>query len=116
MARMVMRVLCVVVACMAVVAPYAEAITCGQVTSSLVACIGYLTKGGPVPPACCSGVVGLNNAAKTTADRQTTCGCLKGIFAANSAINVGNAASLAGKCGLNIPYKITPTIDCSKVH
>ncbi|KVI03245.1 non-specific lipid-transfer protein-like [Cynara cardunculus var. scolymus] len=116
MARMVMRALCVVVACIVVVASYAEAITCGQVTSSLLPCIGYLTKGGRVPPACCNGVVGLNKAAKTTADRKTTCGCIKGIFAANSGISPSNSASLPAKCGVNIPYKITPAIDCSKVH
>ena len=111
---MVPRVLCVIVACMVVVAQYAEAITCGQVTSSLVACFGYLSKGGPVPPTCCKGVVGLNNAAKTIVDRQITCGCLKGILVATPGINVGNAASLPGKCVVNIPYKVASTIDCTK--
>ncbi|KAJ9555167.1 hypothetical protein OSB04_009781 [Centaurea solstitialis] len=71
MASMVMRVLCaiVIVACMVVAAPYSDAITCGQVTSSFVACFGYLKQGGAVPPACCHGVVGLSNTAKTTLDR-----------------------------------------------
>ncbi|KAJ0798613.1 putative plant non-specific lipid-transfer protein/Par allergen [Helianthus annuus] len=114
MARMAMMVLCVVVTCMVVAAPYAEAISCGQVTSKLVSCYGYLTKGGVVPPNCCSGVKGLNSLAKTTADRQAICNCLKS--AASSNINAGNAASLPGKCGVNIPYKISPSTDCTKVQ
>ncbi|HAP2020857.1 TPA: non-specific lipid-transfer protein [Escherichia coli] len=97
-------------------ASYADAISCGQVTSGLVPCFGYLAAGGPVPPACCNGVRGLNNAAKTTPDRQTACGCLKGILAANTRINLNNANSLPGKCGISIGYKITPNIDCSKIH
>ncbi|KAK1418972.1 hypothetical protein QVD17_28126 [Tagetes erecta] len=116
MARTVMMVLCAVFACMVVVAPYAEAITCGQVVSNLAPCLGYLSKGGVVPPACCNGVKGLNNAAKTPADRQTACGCLKSAYSSNSGINPGNAASLPGKCGVSIPYKISPSTDCSKVQ
>ncbi|KAJ0438944.1 putative plant lipid transfer protein/Par allergen [Helianthus annuus] len=110
MAKTVMMVLCLAVACMVV----ADAITCGQVASSLAPCIGYLTKGGAVTPACCGAITGLNNAAKSTPDRQTTCGCLKGVLASNSGINLGNANSLPGKCGLNIPYKLSPSTDCSK--
>ncbi|KAK1440584.1 hypothetical protein QVD17_06413 [Tagetes erecta] len=116
MANMVMKVIGLVLACMVVAAPGAEAITCGQVVSLLAPCLGYLTKGGAVPPACCNGVRGLNNAAKSTPDRQTTCGCLKNIYSSNSGINLSNAGSLPGKCGVNIPYKISPTTDCSKVQ
>ncbi|KAI3511557.1 hypothetical protein L1887_18712 [Cichorium endivia] len=114
MARMVMTALFLVVACMVVAAPYAEAITCGQVVSNLVPCLGYLKNGGVVPPGCCSGVTALNNAAKTTPDRQTACGCLKSAYAANSGINPSNAAGLPGKCGVKIPYKISPSTDCTK--
>ncbi|KAM0006269.1 Non-specific lipid-transfer protein [Helianthus debilis subsp. tardiflorus] len=71
---------------------------------------------GAVPPACCSGVKSLNSAAKTTPDRQTACGCLKSAYSSNSGINAGNAASLPGKCGVSIPYKISPGTDCSKVQ
>ena len=114
---MAKMVLCVVlVACMLVAAPYTEAITCGQVASSLAPCVGYLSKGGDVPPACCSGVKSLNSAAQTTPDRQAACGCLKSAYSSNSGINPANAASLPGKCGVNIPYKISPSTDCSKVQ
>ncbi|KAI3511553.1 hypothetical protein L1887_18708 [Cichorium endivia] len=116
MARTVMMVLCVVLACMVVAAPYAEAISCGQVFSSLGPCLGYLTNGGAVPQGCCSGVAALNNAATSTPDRQTACGCLKSAYAANSGIKPSNAASLPSKCGVNIPYKISPDTDCTKVQ
>ncbi|KAK9049368.1 hypothetical protein SSX86_031662 [Deinandra increscens subsp. villosa] len=113
MAKRAMAVLCLVMACMVAAVPYAEAITCGQVASGMAPCLGYLTKGGVVPPACCGAIKGLNSAAKSTPDRQAVCGCLKPIVA-SPGINLGNANSLAGQCGLNIPYKISPTTDCSK--
>ncbi|KAB5560889.1 hypothetical protein DKX38_005846 [Salix brachista] len=98
---------------MVVGSPLAEAaITCGQVTSSLAQCIGYLQKGGAVPPACCNGVKSLNSAAKTTADRQTACNCLKSLAGKISGINYGLAAGLPAKCGLNLPYQISPSTDC----
>ncbi|CAI9268704.1 unnamed protein product [Lactuca saligna] len=114
MARMAMMVLCVVVTSMVVAAPYAEAaITCAQVVSSLSPCLSYLKNGGAVPSACCNGVKSLNSAARTTPDRQTACRCLK---SASGGVNPGNAASLPGKCGVSIPYKISPSTDCSKVQ
>ena len=92
------------------------AITCGQVAGSLAQCINYL-KGPPgtPPPPCCSGIRGLNNAAKTTPDRQAVCRCIKSASGSISGINFGTAAALPGKCGVNIPFKISPNIDCSKV-
>lgn len=108
-----LKVACVMVVCMLVAAPAAEAITCGQVASSVSSCINYLRSGGALPPACCNGIRGLNNAARTTPDRQNVCSCL--ISASrNLRINYGIAAGLPGKCGVNIPYKISPTTDCSR--
>ncbi|KAL8196113.1 hypothetical protein R6Q57_025113 [Mikania cordata] len=111
MARNVMMVLCAVVTCMVVVAPYVEAITCGQVNSYLVPCLPYLTKGGTPTSACCSGVKSLKDAAKTTVDRQTICTCLK---KSSSGINAGYAKNLPGLCHVTIPYTISPSTDCSK--
>ncbi|KAI3756618.1 hypothetical protein L1987_56440 [Smallanthus sonchifolius] len=114
MARMAMMVLCVVVSCMVVAAPYANAaVSCGKVASLLAPCLPYLKNGGAVPATCCSGVKGLNSLAKTTADRQAICKCLKSF---SSGINAGNAASLPGKCGVSVPYKISPSTDCSKIQ
>nr|AAL27855.1 lipid transfer protein precursor [Davidia involucrata] len=106
-----------VLMCMVVSAPHAEAaITCGTVTVSLAPCLNYLKKGGPVPPACCNGIKSLNAAAKTTADRQAACNCLKTASTSIAGINLSYASSLPGKCGVNVPYKISPSTDCSKVQ
>nr|XP_043635709.1 non-specific lipid-transfer protein Lac s 1-like [Erigeron canadensis] len=116
-AGMMMKLFCVMFACMLVSSPYAEAaITCGQVVTKLMPCLIYLRgTGGAVPPACCNGVKGLNSAASTTPDRKTACNCLKSAYASYSGINPDNALGLPSKCGVNIPYKISPSTDCSKV-
>ncbi|KAA8517651.1 hypothetical protein F0562_015125 [Nyssa sinensis] len=111
-----LKVACVVLMCMLVTAPYAQAaISCGTVTTKLAPCLGYLRNGGTVPANCCNGVKALNNLAKTTPDRQAACNCLKSASGSISGLNLSNAASLPGKCGVNIPYKISPSTDCSKV-
>ncbi|TXG58964.1 hypothetical protein EZV62_016793 [Acer yangbiense] len=101
-----LKLVCALVACMLVVAPMAQAaVTCGTVTSSVAPCIGYLRGGGALPPACCSGVKSLNNAAVTTADRQTACRCLQNAAKQISGINLNLAAALPGKCGVNGPVR-----------
>ncbi|MGL8333403.1 non-specific lipid-transfer protein, partial [Salmonella sp. NW596] len=110
-----LKLACVAFALIMVAAPCAEAITCGQVASSLTPCIAYLRSGGAVPPPCCSGVKSLNAAAKTTPDRQTACNCLKSAAGSISGLNLNLASGLPGKCGVNIPYKISPSTDCSTV-
>nr|AEM45798.1 non-specific lipid transfer protein [Solanum torvum] len=109
------KIACFVVLCMLVVAPHAEAITCGQIQSSLASCLPYLTSGGPLG-GCCGGVRRLVGAAKTPADRKTACGCLKSAAGAIKGINLGKAAALPSTCGVSIPYKISPSTDCSKVQ
>lgn len=107
----------VLLMCMVMGAPIAQAaITCGQVSSSIGPCIAYAkTNGaGGVPPTCCAGIKNLNAAAKTTPDRQAACNCLKTAAGSISGINYGTAAALPGKCGVSIPYKISPSTDCSK--
>ncbi|XXG86007.1 hypothetical protein AAC387_Pa11g1000 [Persea americana] len=106
----------VVLACLLVCAPYAEgALACGQVVSSLTPCVSYLRSGGAVPGACCSGVRTLNIVAKTTPDRQAACSCLKQAAGAITGTTNTLAQGLPGKCGVHIPYKISPSTDCSKV-
>ncbi|XP_068340763.1 non-specific lipid-transfer protein-like [Pyrus communis] len=103
----------VVALCMAV--SVAHAITCGQVTSNLGACIGYVKNGGVVPPACCNGIRTVNGLARTTADRQTTCNCLKSLAGSIKGVNPNNAATLPGKCGVNVPFKISTSTNCATV-
>ncbi|CAJ1948410.1 unnamed protein product [Sphenostylis stenocarpa] len=106
----VVAVLCLVV----VTAPTARAITCGQVTGSLSQCITFLIKGGAVPGQCCAGVKSLVAAARTTQDRQTACNCLKSAAGKITGFNANNAAALPGKCGVNIPYKISTSTNCAR--
>ncbi|XP_048235844.1 non-specific lipid-transfer protein 1-like [Ricinus communis] len=103
--------------CMVVAPMTTQAITCGQVASSLGPCLKYL-KGaaGPMPPAaCCNGVRGINSAARTTPDRQTACQCLKNAAGGISGLKPGLAESLPGKCKVNIPYKISLSTNCNSI-
>nr|UHK12171.1 non-specific lipid transfer protein 1b [Fagopyrum tataricum] len=111
------KLACLLMVCMAVAAPEAEAaLTCGTVTKNLVPCLPYLKGGtGPSVP-CCNGVKALASSANTPADRKIACGCLKQSSGAISGLNLGNAAALPGKCGVSVPYKISPSTDCSKVN
>ncbi|MCD7451249.1 tyrosine protein phosphatase [Datura stramonium] len=96
--------------------PHAEAdISCGQVVASLSPCISYVRQAGVLSTACCSGIKTLNGQAITTPDRQAACNCIKSAAAAISGINFGRASTLPSKCGVNLPYKISPSIDCSTV-
>ncbi|XP_055812760.1 non-specific lipid-transfer protein 1-like [Solanum dulcamara] len=107
------KIACFVVLCMVIA--HGEGLTCGQVTSNVFSCIRYLRNTAPLGN-CCIGVRNLANLAKTTPDRQAACKCLKSAAAAISGINYGKAAGLPAACGVNIPYKISPSTDCSKVR
>ncbi|RLM68945.1 phospholipid transfer protein 1 [Panicum miliaceum] len=110
-------VLAVVAAVLLAAAATTEAaVTCGQVSSAIGPCIAYARGTGSSPSAaCCSGVRSLNSAARTTADRRAACNCLKSAAARVSGLNAGNAASIPSKCGVSIPYTISPSVDCSRV-
>ncbi|MCL7043126.1 hypothetical protein MKW94_014927 [Papaver nudicaule] len=112
-----LKLACVVLACMIAVAPYAAegAISCGMVTSKMAPCLGYLRR-GDLSPRCCPGVESLLAAAETTSDRQTVCNCLKSASGSIAGINYDNAASLPSTCGVNIPYEISPSTDCTTVQ
>ncbi|OEL26772.1 Non-specific lipid-transfer protein 4 [Dichanthelium oligosanthes] len=111
--------LAVVVALLMVAAtapsPVVSAVTCGQVVGYLTPCISYAMGRGTAPPeACCSGIRSLNTAARTTADRQATCNCLKQVTATMPGLKPDIVAGIPSKCGVAIPYPIRRTTDCSK--
>ncbi|KAF3447961.1 hypothetical protein FNV43_RR08668 [Rhamnella rubrinervis] len=89
-------------------------VTCNQVVGYLTPCIPYVQNGGAVPVNCCNGIKTLYGLAQTTQDRQGVCNCLKQVVknVPYTGPNVGLAAGLPSKCGLNIPYKISPSTDC----
>ncbi|GAV77178.1 Tryp_alpha_amyl domain-containing protein [Cephalotus follicularis] len=106
----------VVVMCLLVAASLTQAaIPCGEVDSGLEPCINYLKSGDDLTDSCCDAVTQLYSAAKTTPDRQAACQCLKNAYDSIPGINPSIGAGLPGECGVNLPYKITPNIDCSTV-
>ncbi|KAI5429139.1 hypothetical protein KIW84_033948 [Lathyrus oleraceus] len=89
--------------------------SCGQVQLTVAPCIGYLRRPGPsVPAPCCNGVRTVFNLAKTVSDRQANCRCLKSTSLSLPGLNLPALADLPRKCGVNVPYKVSPTIDCNK--
>ncbi|KAJ1688503.1 hypothetical protein LUZ63_019893 [Rhynchospora breviuscula] len=110
-------IIAVTVAILLLTAPHsANAVTCGDVSSAVGPCLAYARNGQGSPSAgCCSGVKALNSKAKTSADRQTVCNCLKNL-AKSITFNGGAVAGLPGKCGVNVPFPISTSTDCSKVH
>ncbi|KAG6424015.1 hypothetical protein SASPL_114424 [Salvia splendens] len=72
----------------AIATPSEAAIGCSKVVSYLNPCLPYVTGQGPLG-GCCGGIQG---------------------------INASKAACLPAQCGINIPYKISPSTDCSKVQ
>ena len=91
------------------------AITCGQVGSSIAPCVSYVTGKGALTSGCCNGVKGLNNMARTTADRQAVCRCLKSLAGSIKSLNLGVASGVPGKCGVSVPFPISLSTDCNKV-
>ncbi|MCE3052254.1 tyrosine protein phosphatase [Datura stramonium] len=111
---MVGKIACFVLLCLVVVAPHAEALSCGQVTTSLAPCVPYLQGRGPLG-SCCGGVKGVVSAVKTPADRRTACTCLKSAANSVKGLDAGRVAGLPAACGVSIPYKISPSTDCSNI-
>ncbi|KAL0413785.1 UNVERIFIED_CONTAM: Non-specific lipid-transfer protein 1 [Sesamum radiatum] len=96
------------------IVPGTEAtIGCSSVLSMLSPCMAYVTGQGPLGT-CCVGVKSLYATAKTTADKQSVCSCLESLAGSVSNTELAKAAGLPGQCGVNIPYKISPSVDCSK--
>lgn len=110
-----LKLVCALVLCMLVVEPMvSNAITCGDVAKQLTPCLNYLKNGGALPTGCCAGVKNLNNAAKTTPDRQSACRCLQNAAKSITGLKQNLAESLPSKCGVNIPYKISQSTNCNK--
>lgn len=112
------KFVCVALLCMVVMSATVPrgaeaALGCGQVVGSLAPCMTYLT-GGPLAGGCCPGIQKLLALAKTTPDRQSACNCLKSAAKSYKNLDLSKAAGLPGACKVNIPYKISPSTDCSK--
>ncbi|KAM0941169.1 putative plant non-specific lipid-transfer protein/Par allergen [Dioscorea sansibarensis] len=105
------------VVCMAAGWPKGEgSVTCGSVVSCLAPCMSYARGSGPLTQSCCAGVKKLNDLAGTTADRKAACTCLKTIGAGLKNANWGAIEKVPAQCRVNVPYKISPSTDCSRVR
>nr|XP_009778825.1 PREDICTED: non-specific lipid-transfer protein 1-like [Nicotiana sylvestris] len=103
--------------CMMVAAPPAKAeLTCDTVYSNLQPCLTYVLFGFSLPSDCCDGVKSLISTATTTADRQSACSCVKSLASRATGDELSRAAGIPGKCGANVPFDISPNVDCSKVN
>nr|AGL08243.1 non-specific lipid transfer protein 4 [Cuphea paucipetala] len=95
-----------------------SAVSYNQVMNYLTPCVNFVLYGGAVvSQQCCTGVQTLYAAAGTTQDRQGVCSCLKSAINGMpvSNFNINNAASLPSRCGVSVPYKISPSTDCKSV-
>ncbi|KAL3330492.1 hypothetical protein AABB24_034357 [Solanum stoloniferum] len=103
--------------CVAVAATATDAaVTCNTVYTSLEPCLGFVLNGEPtVPSACCSGLKSLLVAAGTTDDRQSACKCIKSLASRANGVQIGRASQLPGICKVNVPYPISPNVDCLKI-
>ncbi|GJN07164.1 hypothetical protein PR202_ga24969 [Eleusine coracana subsp. coracana] len=107
----------VVVALLVAASPAVTAVTCGQVVNMLAPCVRYAMGGVQTPPGtCCDGVRSLSAAARSTADRQTTCNCLKQQTSGMGGLKPSIVAGIPAKCNVNVPYAISLSTDCSKVR
>ncbi|RLN27531.1 non-specific lipid-transfer protein 1-like [Panicum miliaceum] len=94
--------------------PAVAALSCSTVYNTLVPCLGYVQSGGAVPRACCSGIQSLLSEARTTPDRRAICTCLKNVAAgAAGGPYISPAAGLPGRCGVSLPYKLSPNMNCN---
>lgn len=113
---LLLNFVCLAMMCMILGTPLANAaLSCGQIQLTAAPCIAYVrSPGGAVPGPCCNGLRTLNSEASTTPDRQGACRCLKSTVLSLPGVNYAALAGLPGKCGINLPYKVTPSIDCNK--
>ncbi|KAL0744127.1 hypothetical protein Bca4012_085640 [Brassica carinata] len=94
------------------------AVPCNTVVADLYPCISYVVQGGNVPADCCNGIRALNSQAQTPVDRQGVCRCIKNAIGgvSFSSNNLNNAQSLPAKCGVNLPYSISPSTNCDSIN
>uniref|UniRef100_A0A7N0T3H5 Non-specific lipid-transfer protein n=1 Tax=Kalanchoe fedtschenkoi TaxID=63787 RepID=A0A7N0T3H5_KALFE len=114
--QLMMFVLAVIVATQVAARPTTgAAISCRKVTSSLIPCISYLTRGGHPMRSCCNGVRGLRNIATTTPTRRAVCNCIKEAATHIKSIKQDAASQLFAKCGIKIGIPISQHINCDSI-
>lgn len=114
----VLKLTCLVLVCMMVSAAKAKTyLPCNEVVvNSLRPCVIDIAYGESVSDTCCGGIKSLQHLAKTRAERTSICTCLEqfldGYPYTDDHVRLG--AALPQKCGVNLPYMISPTMDCNR--
>ncbi|RHN46664.1 putative plant lipid transfer protein/Par allergen [Medicago truncatula] len=110
---MLIKVTCLSVMCLVLAIPLANAGPyCRDVVETILPCIEYITTPGAstLPAPCCNGMKSLNG------EPQYVCRCLKETFFVLPGLNLAALAALPKNCGVNLPYQITPDMNCDKVN
>ncbi|KAG9450900.1 hypothetical protein H6P81_010865 [Aristolochia fimbriata] len=116
MAKSTAAVCVLLVLALALVVGRSEAVTCGEVNSSLAQCLKYLTGDVAAPSeACCAGVGHIRDICKSSDDKRVACSCLKQAAAGIHNIKAAAASELPNKCGLTLPIPISPDTDCTQI-
>ncbi|KAF7845242.1 non-specific lipid-transfer protein 1-like [Senna tora] len=117
-----MKLACVIVACMAVVgalmARTQAQVTCSTAYRHLTPCFPYVMGGstGTPPARCCEGVRAVANATRTTVDRQRVCNCLKDAAATFPGLNSMAAQSIPRQCQAeHFPYDFSSSPNCDSI-
>ncbi|CAM8890934.1 unnamed protein product [Rhodiola kirilowii] len=106
----IMFILAVIVTTQVAASPTA----CRKITSSLIPCVSYLTRGGVPPTACCGGVRGLKNIATTTATRRAVCNCIKEAATRIKSIKQDAASQLFARCGVKTSFPVSKHTNCNR--
>ncbi|XP_062167129.1 non-specific lipid-transfer protein 3-like [Alnus glutinosa] len=98
----VFKLTCLALVCTVVIAAKAQRVVpCDEIVS--------------VSDTCCGGILSLRQLTKTKMESRSICTCLKkflrGFPYTNDHVRLG--AALPEKCGVNLPYVISPTMDCN---
>ncbi|XP_062181021.1 non-specific lipid-transfer protein 1-like [Phragmites australis] len=93
------------------------AVSCSTVYNTLMPCLGYVQNGGTVARACCAGIQRLVSGGRSRDDRRAICTCLKNVAAgAAGGPYISRAAGLPGRCGVPLPYKLSPNMNCNAIN
>ncbi|CAL0326336.1 unnamed protein product [Lupinus luteus] len=90
-------------------------IECAEIIEYLQTCVPYLKHGGAsdIPPStCCDGVKAVVNKLKSVDDKRDACNCIKAIVQITK-LKLESARNIPIKCGIKIPFQISPDFDCS---
>ncbi|KAL4568459.1 hypothetical protein LXL04_024072 [Taraxacum kok-saghyz] len=91
-----------------------QALSCGELVGMLQPCVGFLQSGGSPSGECCNGARRLQGATQSQGDRRTACHCAKSAYG-QFRVNLDNANSLPGRCGISTNIPINPNVDCNSI-